>query len=96
MIWPVVWSHEAEADLLFIHFETVHAIAEAVRLWAETGGGYAELVEGDRICVLAPGGAAVVAVDEARGAIVVFRVVADSPLPFVAPLLDEPDDGDDD
>jgi hypothetical protein len=96
MNWPIVWSHEAEADLFLIHFETIHAIAGAVRVWAETGGGHTELVDGDRIRVLAPGGAAVVMVDVAKGAIVVLRVVADTPLPFMIPLLDEPDNGDDD
>jgi hypothetical protein len=96
MIWPIIWSYEAEADLLSVHFETVHAIAEAVRVWAETGRGYTELVDGDGIRVLALGGAAVVMVDMAKGAIVVLRVMADNPLPFVASLLDEPGDGDDD
>ena len=54
MNWPIVWSHEAEADLFLIHFEAIHAIAGAVRVWAETGGGHTELVDGDRIRVLAP------------------------------------------
>jgi hypothetical protein len=35
-------------------------------------------------------------VDERRGAILVLRAVADNPLPFMVPLLDEPDDVDDD
>ncbi len=96
MSWPILWSYEAEADLFLIPFETVHAITGAVRVWAETGGGYTELVDGDRIRVLAAGGAAVVVVDIAKSAIVVLRVVADNPLPFVVPLLDEPDDRDDD
>jgi hypothetical protein len=94
--WPILWSYEAEADILQIHFETVHAIVQAVGIWAETGGGYAELVDGDWIRVLAPGGAAVVVVDVAKGAIVILRVVADTPLPFAVPLLDDPDEGDDD
>jgi hypothetical protein len=96
MSWPLLWSHEAEADLLSVHFETAHAIAGAVRVWAGTGDGHAELVDGDQIRVIAPGGAAIVAVDMAQGAIVVLRLVADNPLPFVVPLLDPPDDRGDD
>ena len=67
-----------------------------MRIWAETGEGYTELLDGDQIRVLAPGGAAVVVVDLAKGAIVILRLVAKNPLPFVVPLLDEPDDEDDD
>jgi hypothetical protein len=35
-------------------------------------------------------------VDLLRGSIVVLRVVADDPRPYVVPLLDEPEDEDDD
>jgi hypothetical protein len=94
MIWPVIWTPEAEADLLTAHFETAAQVGEAVRRWAETGDGFTEPFEGDMICVLAPGGVAIVRLDVTRGAIV-LRVAPDQPLPFVAPLLDEPDDGDD-
>jgi hypothetical protein len=48
MNWPIIWSYEAEGDIFSIHYETVHAIAEAVRVWAETGRGYTELVDGTR------------------------------------------------
>jgi hypothetical protein len=95
MTWPVIWSYEAGVDLLSLHYETAGAIGDAVRTWAETGEGWTEPTDGDRIRILARGGYAIVAVDMGRGAIFVLRVVGAEPLPVLVPLLDGPEDDDD-
>jgi hypothetical protein len=97
MSWPLLWTPEGDADLLTLHYETAHVIGRAVRMWVETADGMAELLDGDRIRIFAPGaGHATIKLDEKLGAFFVLRVYADNPLPSVVPLLDEPDDGDDD
>jgi hypothetical protein len=96
MTWRLVWSPQSQADLRAVGFEVAASVGRAVMHWTETGEGLAELLGGDLIRVAAPGaGHAVIKLDETRGAFQVLRVHADNPLPFVAPLLDEPDNDDD-
>jgi hypothetical protein len=49
MIGPfeVVWSERATADWMALTFEDAEAVARAVRLFAETGGGGAIFTEGE-------------------------------------------------
>lgn len=96
MIWRVLWSPKSMEDLLDVGFETAAVLGHAVIRWTETGEGWMEPAGEGRYRVLARGSFVLVAVDEAKNQIAVLRVVADNPLPFVAPLLDEPDDNDDD
>jgi hypothetical protein len=93
MTWRVLWSPQSQADLLAVGFEVATDVGRAVIHWIETAEGLVELLGDDLIRVVAPGaGHAIVKLDETRGAFRVLRVHADAPLPFVAPLLDEPDD----
>jgi hypothetical protein len=94
MSWAVTWTLHADGDLLAMHYETAAAIYEAVSAWVETGEGHAELVDGDRIRVLARGGSAILAASDLGFR--VLRALPDNPLPIVVPLLDEPAEGDDD
>jgi hypothetical protein len=94
--WSLVWSATSGDDLLAVGHETAASVGRAVLRWTETGEGWTEPAGGDLLRVLAADGFALVAVDEANRRITVLRVLADDPLPVVAPLLDVPEDGDDD
>ena len=97
MTWSVVWSPQSQADLLAVGFQVAASVGRAVVHWTETAEGPTELLGGDLIRIVAPGtGHAIVKLDETRGAFRVLRVHADAPLPFVVPLLDDPDDEHDD
>jgi|SRR5580700_2727244 hypothetical protein len=97
MTWRVIWSPQSQADLLAVGFEVAADVGRAVIHWTETAEGLTELLGGDLIRIVAPGtGHAIVKLDETRGAFQVLRIHADNPLPFVVPLLDEPNDDEDD
>jgi hypothetical protein len=97
MTWRVIWSPRSQADLLAVGFEVGASVGRAVVHWSETAEGLTELLGGDLIRVVAPGaGHAIVELDGTRGAFRVLRIHADNPLPFVVPLLDEPEDDKDD
>jgi hypothetical protein len=97
MTWRLVWSPQSRADLLAVGFEVAAGVGYAVIHWTETAEGLTELLGGDLVRVLRPRvGHAVVMLDEARGVLRVLRVHAHDPLPFVLPLLDEPDGDEDD
>ena len=96
MIWRVLWSPQSRADLLAVGFDVGASVGRALLHWTETAEGLTELLGGDLIRVVAPAaGYAIVKLDETRGAFRVLRVHADTPLPFVVPLLDEPHEDDD-
>jgi hypothetical protein len=95
MSWAATWTPRAEADLLTMHYEAARAIYAAVDVWVEGAAGFAELVEEDRIRVIAPGAGCAILAATLTG-FRVLRAVPDQPIPHVAPLLDEPEDGEDD
>jgi len=98
MTWRVAWSEALRADLDVAGPELFESAGAAVRRFAEKGEGKAYPVDIDASVwrIFVPGGQVYVRANLTADLLEVLRIVPDAPLPVVAPLLDEPDDEDDD
>ena len=98
MTWRITWSEALHADLDIAGPELFDRAGHAVLRFAETGEGKAYPVDIDGLVwrFFVPGGQVHVRVNLETDTLEVIQIAPDAPLPRAAPLLDEPDKGDDD
>jgi hypothetical protein len=97
MTWRITWSDALDEDIRVASPDLVERAGRAVLAFAERGEGRAYALSVDA-CVWAffvPGGRVLVLADLHADELVVLRILPDQPLREIAPLLDEPDDVDD-
>ncbi len=98
MIWKVRFSEALRADLDAAGPALFERAGAAVLRFAERGEGTAYPIDVDASVwrFFVPGGQVYVRADLDADVLDVMRIVPDQPLPTVEPLLDKPDDEDDD
>jgi hypothetical protein len=98
MSWRVDLDDALDADLRVVTFELGTAACEAVHRFAERGEGTAYPVDIDASLwrIFVPGGFALVRADTEADVLRFLRIIPDHPLAHIAPLLDDPEGGEDD